>query len=96
MEQRSALSELLRRPRTPPDWGQKFTLWVHDDLVSTMELIVNPQLFPNAVMGDVLALSRDQNTAGKLFVKVSSLDNKIFKQRAFQVHVNLLQLLECA
>lgn len=81
---RSALSELLRQPRTPADWGQSFTLWVHDDHVSNAELILNPELFKDCAPGDCLAL-RDSSTGKRIVVMASIVDHSIFRQKSFQV-----------
>ena len=81
---RSALTELLRRPKVPPEWGVPFNIWVHDDNVSELELVVNPDLFPSVRQGDCLAIT-DHVQMKRIIVQVPRLDRGPFKQRSFQV-----------
>lgn len=84
-EQRSALTELLRRPRVPADWGKKYTLWIHDDNISRWELILNPDLFPGAQAKRFVALHNPANSE-RIVVQITSLEGSaIFRQRSFQV-----------
>lgn len=84
-EQRSALTELLQRPRVPADWGQEYTLWIHEDSISRWELILNPDLFPDAQVGRFVALHNPATLEG-VVVRITSLEgSKIFRQRSFQV-----------
>jgi hypothetical protein len=80
---RSALTELLRKPK-PIEWGTKHTLWVHDDDVSTHELILNPELFPNVKR---CVLLTHPKTGQKATLVISSLERGPFKQSAFQVPI---------
>lgn len=85
MEKRtSALTELLRKPCAPPEWGQPLSLWIHDDHVSNLALIVHPEVLPDAKEGDCVALC-SANGEERVHVLISSLDKSIFRQRAFQV-----------
>ncbi len=92
-DRRSILTELLRgKERVSEEWGQKNTLWIHDDNISAQELIVNPELFPGVKEGDCLCLHNPVN-GEQVTVRISSIDGaKLFKQRSFQVYPTLQRL----
>lgn len=82
---RSALTELLRKKsKAPAEWGEKYTLWVHDDYMSTRELVLNPELFPDVSVGDCIALVNPSD-GSRICQLVSSMERGPFKQRSFQV-----------
>lgn len=85
---RSALTELLRRPKVPPEWGKLFNIWVHDDNISDLELVINPELFPAVQPGDCIVIT-DQNTTKRFVVCVPNVERGPFKQRSFQVGTSL-------
>lgn len=82
-EVRSALTELLRKPK-PAEWGDRHVLWVHDNNVTTNELVLNPTLFPEVQVGDCVALVRP--SGGRVFLLVSSVEQGPFKQSSFEVN----------
>lgn len=82
---RSALTELLRRPKVPLEWGSKHVVWVHDGSVSPDELVLNPALFPDALAGDGVALVNPAN-GRRMFLTVSTIEKNPFKQTSFEVN----------
>lgn len=82
---RSALTELLRRPKAPSAWGPEYCLWVHDDNVSHLELVLNPDLFPESRAGEHISLV-SAATKVTVYVRVSTTERGPFKQSSFQVH----------
>lgn len=81
---RSALTELLKKPKVPADWGKPYCLWIHDDYVSTLELVLNPELFPDIKVGECVALVKPTNGL-RIVILVSSTERGPFKQSSFQV-----------
>ena len=93
LQMKSALTELLKKPKVPQEWGKPYSLWVHDDHVSPLELVVNPEVFPKVSAGHAICITiqaKPNSTPKRVYFRVSSVERGPFKQTSFQVLNSLL------
>lgn len=84
----SALTELLKKPRMPIEWGERFNLWVHDDHVCKEDFVVNPDLFQELQVGAYAKITIPPDGIEQIYLRISSVFRGAFKQSAFQMSLH--------